>query len=133
MNRRRKGLLFWLLILVVAALAFRMWHKRSPGVLEKYSSYAIYPFLAIHQYGSGSCCPLDGQAAFSDELEQSLAALQAERDELMAESIELRSELRYTADIKEIEEANKPLADSTVCVAQVIAKNFSDDAHYLLS
>ena len=132
MNKRKKSFLFWLLIVVVAALMFRVWYKRSPGMLERYSSYAVYPFLAIHHKIVDPFKQWAVKRQAITELEQSLAAARAERDELMAESIELRSELRYNADIKELDEANKQLADSTMCVAQIIAKNFSDDAHYFL-
>ena len=132
MNRRKKGFLFWLLIAVVLALLFRIWYKRSPGMLERYSSYAIYPFIVVHNRVVEPVKHWMFKGYAASELEKSVAALQTERDELMAEAIELRSELRNRADIKEIEESNKPLADSTVCIAQIIAKNFSDDAHYLL-
>lgn len=131
MNRKR-GLLFWVLIVVVVLLATRAWHKRSPGRLERYSSYVVYPFIAVHHAVVDPVKQWFTRRHTASDLEKHLNVLQAERDELMAESIELRSELRYIADMKDVEETNKPLADLTVCVAQIIAKNFSDEAHYLL-
>ena len=132
MNKRKRGFVFWLLVVVVMALVFRVWHKRSPGTLEKYSSYAIYPFLVTYNTVADPVKCWMIKRHTMTELEESLALLQAERDQLMAQSIELRSELQNIADIKEIKGDNKPLADCTVCIAQIIAKNFSDDAHYLL-
>lgn len=114
------------------SIAFRVWYTQSPGMLEKYSSYAVYPFVALHHRFVEPVAQWIANRRTAAELEQSLAAIKAERDELMAESIELRSELRYKEDIKELVESNKPLADSVVCTAQIIAKNFSDNAHYLL-
>jgi rod shape-determining protein MreC len=132
MNRKRRGLFFWILLGVVIAVAVRIWYKRTPGVLEKYSSYAVYPFLALHHTLIDPIVQRMAKHRTIAELERSLTQLQAERDELMAESIELRSELRYNADINELKEPDKSFADAVVCTAQIIAKSFSADSHYIL-
>jgi rod shape-determining protein MreC len=132
MNRKKRGLLFWLLIGLVIVIVVRIWYTRKPGMLEKYSSYAVYPFFALHRVLVDPIVQSMARHRTVSELEKSLAQLQAERDELMAESIELRSELRYNADIKELKEADKSYADAVLCTAQVIAKNFSKDSHYML-
>lgn len=128
----KKGLFFWVSISMILVLGMRIWQSRTPGMLEKYSSYVLYPFLALNH---AVVDPVKNWAARRhtvNQLEKIIIQLQAERDELMAESIELRSELRYVTDIKDILNSNTQLTDSTVCIAQIIAKNFSDDAHYLL-
>ena len=132
MNRRKRSLLFWMALALVSAIIFRVWHLRSPGILEKYSSYAVYPFLALHRAVADPFMQWMTKRRSVTELEQSLTIVQAERDELMAESIELRSKLRYQEDIKELNDSQNPFADAVVCNAQIIAKNFSPDSHYLL-
>lgn len=132
MNKKRRGFLFWLVIGVVIAIAVRVWCMRTPGMLEKYSSYAVYPFIALHHTLVNPFVQYMVKHRTVAELEQLLAQAQAERDELMAESIELRSELRYNADIKELKEADKSYTDAVLCTAQIIAKNFSKDSHYML-
>lgn len=132
MNKKKRGWLFWLLICTMVAIAVRLWYTRTPGVLEKYSSYAVYPFIALHHTLVDPIVQRIAQHRAVAELEQSLARAQAERDELMAESIELRSELRYNFDIKELKDANKSYQDAAFCEAQIIAKNFSQDSQHIL-
>lgn len=132
MNKQKKGLLFWLLIGLVVAIAGRIWYMRTPGMLEKYSSCAVYPFFVLHRILVDPIVQRMAKHRTVSELEQSLAQLQAERDELMAESIELRSVLRYNADIQELKEADKYYSDAVLCTAQIIAKNVSKDSHYML-
>lgn len=130
--KRKRGLLFWLLLAASVTIVFRIWYMRSPGMLEKFSSYAVYPFLTLHRKCVEPVANWMTRRRTMSELEETLSHVMAERDQLMAESIELRSELRYSADIKELEESNKALSDSVVCTAQIIAKNFSHVSHYLL-
>jgi rod shape-determining protein MreC len=101
-------------------------------MLEKFSSYAIYPLFVLHHRIVEPCTQWMAKRRTVEGLERALTMVQAERDELMAEAIELRSESRYQSDTKELDESNKLLADAVVCKAQIIAKNFSDAAHYLL-
>jgi len=132
MSGKKRGSFFWILMIICAVLVTRLWYTRSPGALERYSSYALYPFLVLNHRIVEPTRNWVAKRHTMQQLEEAVAGLQTERDDLMADVIELRSQIRYAADIKELIESNKPLADSTVCVAHVIAKNFSDQGYSLL-
>ena len=66
------------------------------------------------------------------EMQQLLQAAQAERDELLAQNVELNSLISYNEDIKELTEFKKQYAYQEMALAQVLVKHFSDQTHYLL-
>jgi len=132
MSGKKRGSFFWILMIICAVLVTRLWYTRSPGVLERCSSYALYPFLVLNHRVVEPTRNWVAKRHTMKQLEEAVTGLQTERDDLMADVIELRSQIRYATDIKDLIESNKPLADSTVCVAHVIAKNFSDQGYFLL-
>ncbi len=132
MSGKKRGSFFWIVMIICTVLGIRLWYTRSPGILERYSSYALYPFLVLNHRVVEPMRTWLTKRHTMKQLEEAVTTLQAERDDLMADVIELRSQIRYAGDIKELVESNKPLADSTVCIAHVIAKNFSDQGYFLL-
>jgi rod shape-determining protein MreC len=125
-------MVFWVVTVLAVGYATRLWYMGSPGVFERCSSYVLYPFLVFNHRIIEPTRGWLAKRHTMKQLEECVAVLQAERDDLMADVIELRSQIRYADDIKDVIESHKPLADSTVCVAQVIARNFSDQGYFLL-
>lgn len=131
MNHHKKNRYFTIIAIAICVLLVtHLWFKQPVGLLEKYSSYVIYPLLRIQH------CIVDPISQWLSK-KQTIAEQSAminnlvnERDDLLAEAIELRSKLYYIEQMKEINDDNKNLAELTVCKAQIIVKSFSDHGHY---
>jgi len=66
------------------------------------------------------------------EMEQMLQALQQEREELVAQNVQLNAMLSYTQETKELVEFKKQFEVADATLTQVLVKHFSDQAHYFL-
>lgn len=133
MSRSRRRLCVFVLVLTtMCVLLFRWAYKQSPGVLEYYSSYLVYPLFVTQRNFIDPIKRWSSQRQTLQQIQESLAYVESQRDELMAEIIELRSRLQYIDDTKLLAESNKLLGDHVICNAQIIAKYFSQQGHYFL-
>lgn len=133
MSRSRRRLTIIVLVFTgICVLLFRWAHRQTPGVMERFSSYLVYPLLLTQRMLIDPIKRWSMNHANIEQLKTSIAYLQSERDELMAENIELRSQLQYIDDTKLLAESNKHFGDYVLCNAQIIAKNFSEHEQYFL-
>lgn len=131
MKNNKKNRLFTFVTLgILAILVARLVNKQSEGLLEKYSSYIVYPLLCFQHSIIDPISQWFTKKQTLAEQAVTIKNLINERDDLMAEAIELRSKLYYTEQIKELDEDNKKLSDLVVCKAQIIVKSFSEHGHY---
>lgn len=126
----RRIVVCMLIATISCGFLFRWFYRQSPGVMEQFSSYIVYPLLVAQHSIIEPFRNWHWSRTTMHQLHKSLAMVQAERDQLMAEVIELRSQLQYIDDFKLLAQSNKQFADKIVCNAQIVAKNFSEHQQY---
>lgn len=100
--------------------------------MERYSSYIVYPLVITQHKVVDPLKQWMSSRATLQQLQETLATLESERDALIAEVVQLRSQLLNIDDTKMLVESNKPFAHQVVCNAQIIAKNFSQHEQFFL-
>jgi rod shape-determining protein MreC len=125
----------WLISFVVLALLFFSLHRIfffSPSVLERLSSYILYPVLQLQTYIVDPIQSRIRNAKTVSCLQQELAQTMLERDELYAQNVALQTELDYASKIKELLLFKKRYASHNQLIVRILLRHISDDAHYVL-
>lgn len=102
------------------------------GSLERGSSYFIYPVLYMQNSVVRPLQEHFKQRRTVQELTVQLSQLQKERDMALAENIQLSALVDYDQNITELLEFKKRYLTPQAFVTHVVAKHFSDQAHYFL-
>jgi rod shape-determining protein MreC len=100
--------------------------------LDTISSYAMYPVLVIQ---SKIISPIKFYFQKRQTLQECYALitrLQAERNELLAQNVQLNALISYESEIQELIDFKKQYHETQGIVAQVLVKNFSEQSHYFL-
>ncbi len=132
MGLRSTAVLYVLMILVVGILGVRLMHKDVHGPLERYSSYIVYPFLVVNNVVVNTFKNVAQQRRSTAELQERIKDLERERYDLLARLMSVEAQIKLDEDTKELREGSERYASAVVCVAHIIAKNFSDQTHYFL-
>lgn len=103
--------------------------QRVPGNIEQYASYVSYPFLKMHNAITTSIQSWSAHKKTVAELEQLSANLQQERDQLLSETIALKTVLSYAEDVQELMAFKKRLGCDQALIAPIIARQFSDQVN----
>jgi rod shape-determining protein MreC len=103
-----------------------------PGALEETFSYVVYPLLVVQQQIVGPIKIYCQRKKTIAELQERLAALQAERDIILAQNIELNGMISFAQDTQELVEFKNRYDLVQATLAQVLVKNFSDQSHFFL-
>lgn len=117
--------------LILAFVATRTFFF-SPGACERYSSYIVYPALVVQHYVAAPIKSFFTKRATVAQLEQKLQHLQQERDTILAQNIELNGLISYAQDTQELIQFKQRYDFSHATLAQVLAKNFSEQSHFFL-
>lgn len=99
---------------------------------EKTASYIMYPVLIAQNKIVEPIKKWFEKKRTMQELEQYVVALQAERDELLADNIQLHATLDYLKDIKELIDFKKQYVEKNDYVVQILVKHFSEQSHFFL-
>lgn len=105
----------------------------SPGgKLERSSSYLIYPVLVMQHSVVAPIKNYFNRRRSVEELSAALAKAQQERDCAVAQNIELNALIDYSQNVAELLDFKQKYLTENAFIAQVIAKNFSEQGHYFL-
>ncbi len=120
------GCLFSLAFLAHRSLFF------YPGALEESFSYIAYPMLVLQHHLVTPLKSYFEKKKNIADLESHLAALQEERDVILAQNIELQGIISFAQDTQEVVEFKKRYDVCDATLAQVLVKNFSEQSHFFL-
>jgi rod shape-determining protein MreC len=120
------GCLFSLAFLAHRSLFF------YPGALEESFSYVAYPMLVLQHHLVTPLKSYFEKKKNIADLESHLAALQEERDVILAQNIELQGIISFAQDTREVIEFKKRYDVGDAVLAQVLVKNFSEQSHFFL-
>lgn len=129
---RQSGIFFWILVVGGLLLATRLIMQQSPGMAERVCSYAVYPFLVAQHRLVEPVKRWRSERRVMDDLAHCVGALSKERDELLETVIQLKAELNYLDEIKELVAFKERYHAREAVITQIIAKHFADDGHYFL-
>ena len=121
--------------ILISALLFFIGNRLfffSPGIIEDVSSYVLYPVVIVQQKVVTPVKAFFERKRTVQELEQQIQAMRQEKETLLGETIALRAALHYADDIKEVAEFKKSYENCEGMVVQIIAKNISDQSHFIL-
>ena len=114
---------------LVCALIFFLAHRvmvRSPGILETFSSYCVYPVLLLQR---NLVTPLRKKIAHTydhKELEKRVTVLEKEREDLLAYITQLESVTDFYKKTKTISSFEKRYDTSNATLVHVMMKNLSN-------
>ncbi len=103
-----------------------------PGALEHYSSYLVYPALVIQNRIATPIKEYFAHKKSIAQLQEQLAQVQAERDTILAQNIELNGIISFAQDTQELVEFKQRYNFTQALLAQVLVKNFSEQSHFFL-
>ncbi|MDR3550594.1 MAG: rod shape-determining protein MreC [Candidatus Babeliales bacterium] len=104
----------------------------STKALEHISSYVMYPILVAQNKIVMPIKQYFERNRSRKEIEDLLSALQHERDDLVAQNVQLNAMLSYTKETKELVDFKKQFESVDARITQVLVKHFSDQSHYFL-
>ncbi|MCX5922513.1 MAG: rod shape-determining protein MreC [Candidatus Dependentiae bacterium] len=104
----------------------------NANTLETISSYVMYPVLVAQHKLIAPIKALFDNRRSMQEMHVLLQSMQAERDELLAQNVQLNSLMSYNEEIKELMLFKKQYNNADAILAQVLVRHFSDQSHYFL-
>lgn len=102
------------------------------GSLERGSSYFVYPVLYMQNAVVRPLQEHFKRRRTVEELTLQLSKLEKERDAALADNIQLNALVDYDQNISELIDFKKRYLTPQAFITHVIAKQFSDQAHYFL-
>ncbi len=126
-SRSRIIVIFFLCFIISLGL-INYFHKSMLSM----ASYLVYPVISIQSYVIEPIKQWTLKRKTIEELEKELAMLREEYDEMLADTIAARAQQVYWDDIKEVVEFSKQYVDQDGIIAQVLARNFSEQNHFFL-
>ncbi|MFI5332984.1 MAG: rod shape-determining protein MreC [Candidatus Babeliales bacterium] len=99
---------------------------------EQLSAYLMYPVLVTQQHVVTPIKNFFAEKQTVHTLQQEVTLLQKERDALLAQTIELKSLLYYSDEIKELVDFKKQYEYEDALLVPVLVRNMSDQSHFFL-
>lgn len=118
-------------ILASLGLAYQILFVKT-NTLEEYASYIAYPILSVQHCVVQPFKTYFEQRKTTAALQEELAKAQQERDKLLAQNIELSALIDYAQETQELLDFKKRYDFTHCTLAQVLAKNFSEQSHFFL-
>lgn len=132
-NRRSGSLVWYVLALVCMFWGVGHWFNvRQQGALENISSYIMYPILVAQHAVIKPVKDFFERRKSQQELEALVKRLLDERDDLVAQNVQLNSMLSYANQTDELATFKKQFGIADAAIAQVLVKHFSENAQYFL-
>lgn len=131
MGERRRSRFGWVLILCTLIMGARYFFSDF-GLLDTVSSYVMYPVLVVQ---NSIVSPIKFYFQKRQTLKECydlITRLQSERNDLLAQNIQLNAMISYENEIQELVAFKKQYQDAQGVVSQVLVKNFSEQSHYFL-
>lgn len=130
-KRSKKRVVIGAISLVAGIFLYRSC-MTSGGIIERYGSVVVYPFLVVQHKIVTPLKSYFQNRKTAAELEQQLADLQEQHHLVLAQNIELHGMISYAQDTQELVEFKKQYDFSQAVLGQVLVKNFSEQAHFFL-
>jgi rod shape-determining protein MreC len=99
---------------------------------EQISSYVMYPVLVMQQRIVTPIKNFFAEKQTVHALQHELEVLKKERDSLVAQTVELKSLLHYSDEVKELLTFKEQYAYDDAVLVQVLVRNMSDQAQFFL-
>lgn len=123
--------MWWVFIACTLVLGLRYFFS-SFALLDTVSSYVMYPMLVVQKH---IVCPVKFYFQKKQTLQECYALinrLQTERNDLLAQNVQLNAMISYEHEIQELVDFKKRYQEAQGTVAQVLVKHFSEQSHYFL-
>lgn len=125
-----------LTILVICALlgigiSYKIFFVKA-DIIEQYSSYIAYPVLKLQQSIMHPIKSYFERKTSIADLHDEISQLKQDRDTLLAQNIELNALIDYAQQTQELTDFKKQYSSEHCTLAQVLAKNFSEQSHFFL-
>lgn len=131
MEERRRSRFWGLFVLCALVMTVRYFFADS-RLVDSVSSYVMYPVLVIQKSVVDPIKSYFHKRQTLHECYALISKLQTERDQLLAENVQLNAMISYEHDIQELVDFKKQYHDAQGIVAQVLVKHFSEQSHYFL-
>lgn len=131
MSQKRRSK-FWGLLITSALIMGARYFLSDFALLDTISSYVMYPVLVVQ---NSIVSPIKFYFQKRQTLQECYALitrLQTERNDLLAQNVQLNAMISYESEIEELVAFKKQYQDAQGVVAQVLVKNFSEQSHYFL-
>jgi rod shape-determining protein MreC len=127
----KKLLIVACLVLLPLFFTYRIFFN-GPQSIDRIASTLLYPFIIMQHTCSETISSFFHKRASVAQMKIQLTQLQEEKDSLLASNIELHSVIEFAQDTQELRDFRNRYQCDFALVAQVIARNFSDLAHFFL-
>lgn len=104
----------------------------SERAIEHIASYFMYPVLIAQNKVVIPIKSYFEKKRTVDELAMAVKSLQEEKENLIADNIQLQSLINYMSQTQDISDFNKQYQLPQAKLAQILVKHFSDQSHYIL-
>lgn len=131
MSQKRRSK-FWGVLIICAFIMGARYFFAGLGVIDTLSSYVMYPVLVVQ---NSIVSPIKFYFQKRQTLHECYALitrLQNERNDLLAQNVQLNAMISYENEIQELVDFKKQYQQAQGVVAQVLVKNFSEQSHYFL-
>lgn len=118
--------------LVIAAIGALNQAYLAPHAVEQALSYIVYPIMIMQRT---FVAPIQQWLESREDttlLQTSIKQLEAEREQLLAQLIELQASQAFDAEIKELTEFKQRYSMTNAIMAQVLIKHISEQAHFFI-
>ncbi len=123
--------MWWIMVVGIFILSTRYFFSHT-ALFDTISSYVMYPILVVQKNVVTPIKYYFSKKKTLRECYEVITCLRAERDELLAQNVQLHAMISYEQDIQELIMFKKQYQEAQGIVAQVLVKHFSDHSHYYL-
>jgi rod shape-determining protein MreC len=102
----------------------------KPGLLGSGISYVLYPILVVQSKVVEPLKQVRVNRCTLRELEKQVAALAQEKEELLAQNVELNASLDYVHEIKELHHFKDRYSCQSAHIVQILGRHFTDQEHF---
>jgi rod shape-determining protein MreC len=104
----------------------------APSIFETGASYLVTPLLQIQQQIFGAYKRRCERKATQEQLMQTIAQLEQERDLLRATNVQLQATMAYATSVQELLAFKSKYEQKPLCIASIIMRHITDNAHYVI-
>jgi rod shape-determining protein MreC len=131
-EKQNKKTLFFKILSIIAVTVLcvnRVFFAHHEGLLEQSAARILYPFLAVKQLIVEHVYSMRTYLVTLGELKRERSQLIAQRDALLAQTIEMRSALMHLDATKELREFSQRYTPAQYYCARVLMRTFTDYEH----
>lgn len=131
-KKRVKKIFFLLSMMCLSSLFFYKSKNISAGIIERYASYCVYPFLLMTKKITEASSTIMYDWNYFWNREKEYQNVLRQRDDLQAELIILQATADVYNEIKEIKEFAKQYNQEHVFLVRILEKQYGPYGHFFL-